>query len=350
MRYSEVRKHNLLKSSHGRRIIYVAILLVTIFFLSFLVINPVAVLKGFLNPIAVFSKITGTGKLANSDNRTNILVLGLDKRSQGESGLSDTIIVVSLSDKKADANLFSVPRDVWIKNYRSKVNGLYAIGGIDLARKTISDMLDLPIHYYVVIDFAGFEKAIDALGGVAINVEREFEDPRYPIPGRENDDCGGSDPEFKCRFEDLSFKKGLQKMDGQQALKFSRSRSSPGPEGSDFARASRQQKVIAAFKNKGLSLSTLINPTTISKLYEQYRLSVETNISLIEAERFYDLSEKIKDENIKSYVINKNSTGEEILLAPSDLSPFEGAWVLLPRTTDFSEVRALVQKALYGGR
>ena len=211
-------------------------------------------------------------------------------------------------------------------------------------------MLDLPIHYYVVIDFAGFENAIDALGGVAINVEREFEDPRYPIPGRENDDCGGSDPEFKCRFEVLSFKKGLQKMDGQQALKFSRSRSSPGPEGSDFARASRQQRVIVAFKNKVLSASTLINPATISKLYGQYKASLSTNIGLIEAEKFYDLSQKIKDENIKSYVINKNNSGEEILLAPSDLSPFDGQWVLLPRTADFSEVRAFVQKVLYGGR
>lgn len=350
MRYSEVRKENLLKPSRGRRPFYLAILLVIIFFLSALIINPIAVLKGLLNPISVFSKITGAGKLAATDNRTNILVLGLDKRSQGEAGLSDTIIVVSLATKKADVSLFSVPRDVWIKNYSIKANSLYAIGGIDLARKTISDMLDLPIHYYVVVDFSGFEKAIDALGGVEVNVERDFEDFRYPISGRESDSCGGRDPEFKCRFEYLSFKKGLQKMDGLQALKFSRSRQSPGPEGSDFARASRQQRVMVAFKNKALSLSTLINPTTISKLYEQYKASVETNISLIEAERFYDLSEKLKDENIKSYVINKNSAGEEILLAPSDFSQFDGQWVLLPRTSDFSEVRVFVKKTLYGGR
>jgi len=350
MRYREVRKQNLLKPPRSRRAIYIAIFLGVIFFLSFLVINPAVALKGFLNPISVFSKITGAGKLASFNSRTNILVLGLDKRSRDEVGLSDTIIVVSLSANKGDVALLSVPRDVWIKNYRSKVNGLYAIGGVDLARKTISDMLDLPIHYYVVVDFSGFEKAVDVLDGVEVNVERDFEDFRYPISGLESDDCGGSDPEFKCRFEYLGFKKGLQKMDGLQALKFSRSRQSSGPEGSDFARDSRQQKVMVAFKNKALSLSTLINPATIAKLYEQYKVSIETNIGLIEAEKFFDLSEKIKDGNIKSYVINKNNTGEEILLAPSDLSPFEGAWVLLPRTTDFSEVRAFVQKALYGGR
>lgn len=350
MRYHEVSKQNLLKSRRGRRPLYAAIFSGAIFFISFLVINPVAALRGFLNPISVFSKITGSGRLASFDNRTNILVLGLDKRSQGDAGLSDTIIVVSLDAKKGDVGLFSVPRDVWIKSYRSKVNALYAIGGIELARKTIGDLLDLPIHYYAVVDFAGFEKAIDALGGVAVNVERDFEDFRYPIPGRENDDCGGKDPEFKCRFEYLSFKKGLQKMDGLQALKFSRSRQSPGPEGSDFARTSRQQRVMVAFKNKVLSLSTLINPATISKLYEQYKASLSTNIGLIEAEKLYDLSQKIKDENIKSYVINKNNAGEEILLAPSDFSPFDGQWVLLPRTSDFSEVHAFVQKVLYGGR
>ena len=318
------------------------------FLIAFLILShPASFLDGLIKPISVFSQITGAGKLASSDNRTNILILGSDRRYR-EPGLTDTMIVASVDARSGQVALFSIPRDVWIKNYHSKINALYAIGGIDTIKKVAGEILDLPIHYYVALDFGGFERAIDAVGGVEITVERDFEDFLYPIPGREADDCGGGDPEHRCRYETLIFKKGLQKMDGKTALKFSRSRQSTGPEGSDFARALRQQKVIIAFKDQVLSLRTLVNPATLSKLFDEYRASVETNIGLLEVERFYSLSTKLKDENVRSYVINKNEAGEDILYTPADFTPFDGQWILLPRASDFSEVRALVQKVLFG--
>ena len=345
-----MRKTANARGTKKRNPLFLVLLLAAALPVSLFFINPIAVLNNFFKPISVFSQITGVGKLASDDNRTNVLILGLDKRYQGESGLTDTIIAASLDTKKGEASLFSIPRDVWVKGYHSKINALYALGGVNLVQKVVGEVLDLPIHYFVVLDFAGFERAVDAVMGIEVYVDRDFDDFRYPIPGREDDDCGGQDPEFSCRYEYLSFKKGLQKMNGATALKFSRSRQSSGPEGSDFARALRQQKVMVAFKDKVLSLTTLVNPATLSKLYDEYRASVETNIGLWEVEKLYSFSQKIKNESTTSYVINKNSDGEEILYTPADFTPFDGQWVLLPRTSDFSEVQSFVQKTLFGGR
>lgn len=310
-------------------------------------VRPSLILTGLLKPISVFSQITGSGKLDSDENHTNVLILGLDRHYPGTVGLTDTIIVASLEIRGGRVSLFSVPRDVWVSRYQSKVNALYALGGIDLARKVIGEILGLPIHYFIILDFAGFERAVDAIGGLEINVERPFEDTRYPILSREEDDCGG-DPEYNCRYQTIRFPAGLQKMNGATALQFSRSRQATGPEGSDFARASRQQKIIAAFKDKVLSLTTLINPATLAKLFEEYKSSVTTNVGLLEVERFYSLSQKIGQVSIRSYVINRDLADEEILYNPADFAAFGGQWVLVPRAGDFSEVHTLVQKVLFG--
>lgn len=348
MKYSKSRKPILFSIPSRKSPVFWLVLFFVLLLPSLIVVKPLSSLGNFLKPISVFSQITGVGQLASEDNRTNILILGLDRRNEGETGLTDTIIVASLDSRAGNAVLFSVPRDVWVKNYRAKVNALYSLRGVALARDVVSEMIGLPIHYYVVLDFASFKRAVDAVSGIEVFVERDFEDPYYPLPGREDDVCGGNDPEFRCRFEPLAFRKGWQKMDGDTALKFSRSRQALGPEGSDFSRAARQQKVILAFKNKVLALPTLINLPTLSKLYEEYKTGVETNVGLFEAEKLYEASQRFKGEDLRSYVINKNSSGEDILKNPSDFSDFGGSWVLLPRVSDFSEVRAFVQKMLFG--
>jgi hypothetical protein len=120
------------------------------------------------------------------------------------------------------------------------------------------------IQYYAMIDYKGFVDLIDAVGGVYVNVENSFTDYMYP---RGNG------------YQTVSFKAGPQLMDGDTALKYARSRHSlQNGEGSDYARARRQQKVISAFKDALLSSETLLNPTKIMDLLS----SVQDNLQISE--------------------------------------------------------------------
>ena len=349
MRYMDLNKNHFVKKKKlitRRRIVFLAagaILLFSIFRFP----------SSILTPVSVFSQIINPQNLKQTDGRTNILALGVDKRSNAGyvSGvLTDTIMVASIDEKKNDAVVISIPRDLWVKmdNYTSgKINSAYAFGGVELALKIVEQVLGVPIHYFAVVDFESFEKAIDILGGIEVEVENAFDDYRYPIFGRELDDCGG-DPEFKCRYQHLHFDAGLQHMDGERALAFARSRHAGGPEGNDFARMRRQQKVLLAAKDKALSLKTLTNPAKLKELYELFSDSVETNIGFKEVERLYQLSRKFDKSRIRSYVISGAWDDENALLYTPPAELYGGAYVLVPKAGNFSEIHYFVQKLLFG--
>ena len=114
------------------------------------------------------------------------------------------------------------------------------------------DVLGIPIHYNVTINFEVFKQIVDTLGGIDVEIENTFTDSEYPIEGKEDD------PVIANRYETVTFTKGLEKMNGERALKYVRSRHGDGAEGTDFARSKRQQKVILAIKDK------LMSPTFVS--------------------------------------------------------------------------------------
>lgn len=192
---------------------------------------------------------------------TNALIIGLDTREK-DSGLlnTDTIIIASYNHKTGDMRLISVPRDFYVEvpdqGWYTKINGIYAAGenvkegdGITLLKKSLEQVTGMEIQYYGMVDLKGFIDLVDTLGGIDVMVENTFTDYMYPVYGSES------------QYETVTFKKGLQKMDGATALKFVRSRHSmDNGEGSDFARARRQQRVIMAIKDKILSSDTLLNP------------------------------------------------------------------------------------------
>ncbi|HTK03229.1 MAG TPA: LCP family protein [Alphaproteobacteria bacterium] len=202
--------------------------------------------------------------------QVNILILGTGGENHTAGDLTDVMMVASVSPGRV--NVISLPRDLWIPEIRAKINTAYHYGGIDLTKTSVEKVLDLPINHYVLLDFSGFTKIIDVLGGIEVQVDNEFEDKLYPIAGRENDPC------IACRYEVVEFKKGLQVMNGETALKFVRSRHATGDEGTDTARSSRQQKVIDAIKNKILSPKVILNPKQIQALYKVFKNSVQTDI------------------------------------------------------------------------
>lgn len=299
--------------------------------------NPVSIVTSFVNPSSI----------KETDGRINILILGLDRRSYTKSGgLTDTILVASVSKTEKNLVMISLPRDLWVKSSGgySKLNAVYAISGTDDMVKTVQDILGMPIHYYTVIDFNAFKNMIDILGGIDVNVETTFDDYFYPIEGMES-----AEPE-ELRYKHLHFDAGLQRMNAATALEFSRSRKGSNGEGTDFARAKRQQKVIIAVRDKALSIETLANPAKIKDLYDTYNKNIETDIGLGEAQKLYEIGRQIGFNEIKSIVLDDRSAQDQggLLYAPEDRTLYSGQYVLIPRTGDYSQIHAYVLKFLFG--
>jgi len=182
----------------------------------------------------------------------NILLLGIDQR-EIEKGpwRTDTMLLVSIDPATEAAVMLSIPRDLWvtIPGYgESRINEAhywgdakkYPGGGPALAKKTVWYALGVPVHYYVRINFAGFEKLVDAIGGLTIDVKKPIHDEEYP------------DNTYGTMVIDIPA--GVQNMNGQRALQYARSRHGT----SDFDRMTRQQAVLLAARDKILSLDVPI--------------------------------------------------------------------------------------------
>jgi anionic cell wall polymer biosynthesis LytR-Cps2A-Psr (LCP) family protein len=244
------------------------------------------------------------------DPTTNFLLLGYGGGKHDGAYLTDTMMLVRIDPVRKKTFLISLPRDLWVnlpvssQGKGSKINAAYAYGLDDaqfpdkpkqymgsegartMVRDIVSQVTGVTIQHVAAVDFSGFVKGIDTIGGVDVTVPQSFTDQEYPIDGKETDLCGKKPedlPElekiatvsataaFPCRYETVSFTKGITHMDGTTALKFVRSRHAPGY-GSDFSRSERQRNLIVAVKNKLLSLGGL------SKLPEFYR-NIAGNIS-----------------------------------------------------------------------
>jgi LCP family protein required for cell wall assembly len=183
----------------------------------------------------------------------NLLLLGSDSRDPDTTGgsRSDTIIVAHIPKDRSSAQLISIPRDTWIPVPKSKdgrnggreakINASYAWGGLPLMVQTVEQFTGVRIDHVVIIDFSGFQKIVDALGGVDIQVEQNFKSIHPPY---------------------RQFTKGMTKMDGAMALDYARQRKQFAD--GDFARIRHQQQVIKAILDKAASGGLLSSPTKLN--------------------------------------------------------------------------------------
>src|SRR3989344_4788174 len=217
-----------------------------------------------LNDSSFFKEIigfiqSGDKKLVGeNEDRINILLIGIGGEGHEGGLLADTIILANIKPSTKEVALLSVPRDltVNIPGYGDrKINNANAFGEMDdlpggggmFTARILSNILNTSIPYYIRVDFSGFKKIVDEAGSVNINVEKSFTDYEYPT--------------IDFGYQTISFKQGNQKMDGDKALKYTRSRHGNNGEGSDFARSRRQQKVILALKAEtGIDGAYLLMP------------------------------------------------------------------------------------------
>lgn len=180
-------------------------------------------------------------------NISNILLIGSDRRSTKENGRSDTMILVTLNYDTGNIHLTSLMRAMYVCIPKSSgetwgmLNAAYSWGGPNLLIKTIENNFRIHIDHYVAIDMSGFEKAVDILGGVEVNLTK-------------------AEADLISRVSGLPVSSGLQTLNGFQAQTYCRIRHLD----SDFKRTSRQRTVIASLMQKALhsdlnSLMTLAN-------------------------------------------------------------------------------------------
>ena len=184
----------------------------------------------------------------------NYLLLGVDSRGE-EKSRTDTMMLVSWQKKTDDIKLVSFMRDIYadIPDYgRSRLNTAFYVGGVQLTKDTITEMFDVPIHHYAIIDFKSFESLIDILapGGVEIDVEKDM-----------------------STLIGVSLKQGVHKLNGKELLGYARFRHDAQ---GDFGRVERQQKVIEALKDELLSLG---NSKNLPKLVGAAQGYITTDVS-----------------------------------------------------------------------
>jgi len=288
--------------------------------------------------------------LRSTNDRTNILLLGMGGEGHEGALLTDSMMVVSYHHSDKSISIISLPRDLWIDSLKTKINATYyygeqkqAGGGLILAKSAISEITGLPIHYGFAINFEGFKEAVDLVGGVDVDVKHTFDDYKYPIPGMED-----AYPE-ELRYEHLHFDAGLTHMDGDRALKFVRSRHAEGDEGTDFARSQRQQLIILAFKDKLVSTRTLLNPQRINELLGLYQVYIDTDILDNEYVPLAKIAltadkEKINTINLTTGDPENNELG--ILEVPKDKRPYQNQWVLIARDNNWNALKLYIEEQL----
>ncbi|WP_051275879.1 LCP family protein [Desulfovirgula thermocuniculi] len=201
----------------------------------------------------------GAGTRSARPPSFTVLLLGSDARPGEETGRTDTIIVASADGLQGRLAFLSIPRDTLVEipgHGPDKINAAAVYGGPELTARVVSDLIGLPVRYYVLVRWEGFKNIVDLLGGVTLEVEKDM---HYV------DHSDG--PEYA-----IDLKRGLQRLDGAQALAYVRFR---GDALGDIGRTERQLKFLAALAREAMQPANLARlPGLLPELARQ----VETNL------------------------------------------------------------------------
>lgn len=273
-----------------------------------------------------------------NEDRVNILLLGMGGAGHDGPYLTDTNIILSIQPSTKQIAMVSVPRDLGVNIAGQgirKINYANAFGeannagtGGEYARKVFEKTFDIDIPYYVRVDFKAFEELIDEVGGVTVNVTRAFTDSQFP---------GANDS-----YQTIIFEAGSQTMNGERALQYARSRHGNNGEGSDFARARRQQQILTALKERLLSFGTYTNPVRVQNILQTLSEHITTNLDFGQLMYLANLGREA-NEGIKMLVLDNGTDG----YLNSSIAA-SGAFILSPRTGNFDDINLAVKNIFSG--
>jgi LCP family protein required for cell wall assembly len=278
--------------------------------------------SGRVVPLSTPVHVTRPLPMWSGSERLNLLLMGLDQRPGSASpARADVIMIASVDPTQRKVRVLSIPRDLWVEipgHGDNRINSAYFYGEFDgaqgggpgLMMETIEHNFGLTIDYYGTLNFECFERVVDILGGITVDVPEEVRDDQYP------DDSYG--------YMDIYIPAGRQQMDGETALQYVRARH----ESSDFSRMRRQQQVILALREKALRLDAVFAlPELVPLLGEAF----STNLSVDSLLGLANLAAQIQAEDVELRVVDESLTIPYV--AP------DGAQVLLPR---LEQINALV--------
>ena len=257
----------------------------------------------------------------------NILVLGIDRRyGQQRHWRTDVIQLITLSPDRSTAVITHIPRDVWADKY--KINAVYNLRGPEAMRDEIEKITGQRPDRIIRADFDAFVWAVDAVGGVTVNVPRGFVDTSYP-----NDRAGKNDTIT------VEFKPGTQKMDGERALQYVRSRKGNNGEGSDYARGTRQQLVMRAWVKDFFKPNNLFNPKTAKVLYDLATQKIYTDMTLADAEILFDIMKNYGNVTVKQLSLDTSN----FLVVPANRANYGGAWTLIAKGGSYESIHKEIE-------
>ncbi|KAF1086067.1 putative transcriptional regulator YvhJ [Sporotomaculum syntrophicum] len=191
----------------------------------------------------------------------NVLMMGVDERSDDASQRTDTIILANINNKENRLALLSIPRDTKVDipgHGVNKINAANIFGGPELAMQEVSELTGVNVDYYVLTNFNGFKDIVDALGGVTVDVEKNMDYAEGLYNG----------------VYDIHLTKGVQRLNGTQALMYARFRND---ELGDISRTQRQLKLLKAIGNEAMQPSSIAKlPKLVPEIYK----NVDTNLGL----------------------------------------------------------------------
>jgi polyisoprenyl-teichoic acid--peptidoglycan teichoic acid transferase len=301
-------------------------------------------LLGFLNSSPMACESTG---------RCNFIMAGYSVDDPNNTGgtLTDSIMIISLDTKNHTAFMMSVPRDLYVNipgSGYAKINETYedgqregfsesgyAQGGMGLLEKVVSTNFGIPINNYILLDNNAVKQAVDAVGGVTVNIQST--DPRGIYDA----------------FTQLKLSNGEDTLNGQEALNLVRARGdnvagdvSYGL-GSDFVRTSDQREVLMALKQKAVSSGVMSNPIKLGELFDAFGNNIKTDLTTSNVRRLYDLTKGINNSSIQSYGLNDvsfNGNKDADLLSNYWTPTGQEALVPAAGMGDYSQIQELVKQ------
>ena len=280
----------------------------------------------------------------DGQEQLNILLIGSDQRPNEGSYNTDTMIVVSIDPVTKQVAMFSLPRDtvdvpipdgparrLFGRVYAGKINGWFQAirnrddlypgndrtRGYNGLKAILGELYGLDIKYFVEVNFEGFRKVVDAIGGVTINVQVPVVDDQFP------GDTG--------RTQRLYIPSGLQHMNGTQALRYARSRHTSD----DFDRGARQQRLLMAIREQADPISLI---PRIPELAEALKSAVRTDVPVSEISKLLGLASEVDTRNIRSFVFAPPLYATEVLSSPR-------GYIIIP---DVAKIRDAVESAFRG--
>jgi len=248
----------------------------------------------------------------DKNGRSNIVLFGTSEDDPGHPGgdLTDSIMVLSVDQDKKNAFVLSIPRDLHVQygqpcvsGYQGKINVVYSCNkeqGEDIAAaalgKKIGEVLGLDIQYYAHTNYTVLREAVDAVGGITVNIESD--DPRGILDRNFDWECN-----YKCYY--VKYPNGPVNLDGKHALALARARGDVAPtyglSRSNPDRQDNQRKILIALKDKASSAGTLANPVAVNSLLDTLGKNLRTNFEANEIKTLIDLGKNIKTGEITSF-------------------------------------------------